>query len=266
MSAEAQDPAEPERRLVGSTPAPGSDDAVLALLTEGDLRMEGQVPWSSNYTFLASVTRGAESALVIYKPSQGERELWDFDAGTLCQRELAAYRVARFLGWPNVPPVALRDGPFGHGSAQLFIEADLNEHYFTLRENPAFTGAFGRMALFDHLTNNADRKGGHVLRGADERIWAIDHGLTFHVEHKHRTVIWEYAGQAIPSALRADLERLLAALLEPGEDEGGLWWQLAPLLHSDEIEALAARARRLLRLGRYPMPARNWRNVPYPLI
>ena len=132
--------------------------------------------------------------------------LWDFPEGTLCQREVAAYVVARELGWPNVPPTVLREGPEGIGSAQLFVEFDPSQHYFTLEGTHA--DAFRRVALFDVVVNNADRKGGHCLLAPDGTIWVIDHGVCFSDEPKLRTVIWEYVGEPIPPELLDDVRTL----------------------------------------------------------
>ena len=136
---------------------------VPAALVSGELELLGLLPNSSNYTFLARATAGDEQVLAVYKPRRGEMPLWDFPEGTLCQREVAAYVVARELGWPNVPPTVLREGPEGVGSTQLFIEFDASQHYFTLEGTHA--DAFRKVALFDVVVNNADRKGGHCLLG-----------------------------------------------------------------------------------------------------
>ena len=142
---------------------------------DGEMEVEGLVPWSSNYTCLVTVEDADLKAMAIYKPCYGERPLLDFDEGTLCRREVAAYLLSQLLGWPDIPPVILRDGPHGPGSVQLFIDADLEEHYFTLRGQPEHDRAFRRVALFDYVANNADRKGGHVLRGTDGTVWSRIH-------------------------------------------------------------------------------------------
>jgi len=245
------------------------------LLAQATLKLEGLIPWSSNYTFLASAEALAHASdleahrfLVIYKPCRGERPLWDFatgnaERGSLSHREVASYAVSRQLGWPRIPPVVFRDGPHGPGSVQLFVEADPEAHYFTLRDEPGYADAFRRIALFDYVVNNADRKGGHVLLGTNGDIWAIDHGLTFHVEHKLRTVIWEYAGQPISQALLDDLARAYAALRN---GESRLRARLEELIEPAEVRALGHRIRRLLREGAMPWPHPQWRNVPYPLV
>jgi hypothetical protein len=239
----------------------GGDGALLALLSAGRLELQGRFLWGSNFTFLATVTGREGMVRVVYKPSAGERPLWDFDHETLAWREVAAYRVSAQLGWPNVPPVALGDGPHGPGSVQLYIDSNPEEHFFSLRETGRYDDDFRRIALFDALINNADRKAGHCLLGNDGHIWSIDHGLTFHVDRKLRTVIWDYAGEPIPSASLTDLQGL-APSLEPGRP---LHVALSELLAADEIEALRHRLRRLVRLARMPRPGPG-RNVPYPLV
>lgn len=235
----------------------------MPLLLEGEIVSHGLVPWGSNYTFLVTVRGVGGEVLAIYKPSRGERPLWDFPVGTLCRREVAAYLLSRYLGWPDIPPVVLREGPYGPGSVQLFVSSDAEEHYFTLRDRPEYRRAFQRIALFDALVNNADRKGGHVLKGLEGQIWAIDHGLTFHVEHKLRTVIWEYAGQPLPQDCLANLRALQEAL---ESSESPLRVALSQLINAEEIDALRRRLEVRLRQGIFPHPRRDWRNVPYPLI
>ena len=201
-----------------------------------------------------------EELLAVYKPCQGERTLWDFPEGTLCQREFATFLVSLVLGWPRVPPVVYRDdGPHGPGSVQLFIEADYEAHYFNLRHFVAFTEEFRRMALFDFIVNNADRKGGHCLKDKGGKIWAIDHGLTFHKDPKLRTVIWEFSDEAIPPPLLKVLERLQAMLDKSCE----LYQVLGQIITPAEIRAFKKRINLLLKSAAFP----EWypgHNVPYP--
>jgi uncharacterized repeat protein (TIGR03843 family) len=237
---------------------------ILETLLAGDMELHGLFPWSSNYTFLVSLicSPGQEAFLAVYKPSRGERPLWDFPDGTLGQREFASYLVSQALGWPRIPPVVFRDdAPHGPGSVQLFIEADHEAHYFNLRHLSAFTEDFKRVALFDYIVNNADRKGGHCLKGKDGRIWAIDHGLTFHTDPKLRTVIWEFAGEAIPSPLLKDLKRLLELLAESAE----LYQLLEQIITRAEIRAFKKRINLLLTTARFPKGYPG-HNVPYPPI
>ncbi len=234
---------------------------VLQLLAQGDMRLVGLMPDSSNYTFLAEVDDGDLQSLVIYKPRRGERPLWDFPRGTLSYRELAAYLLSEALGWQIVPPTVLRDGPeHGLGSVQLYIDNDPNQHYFALRGS--HHAVFQRIAAFDVLANNADRKGGHVLRATDGHIWGIDHGITFHNEPKLRTVIWEYAGQKIPADLLPDIERVAGQLADPTDT---LTEAFSQLLNRGELDALRRRTERLLRRPVYP--GRNgYHDTPWPPI
>jgi uncharacterized repeat protein (TIGR03843 family) len=191
----------------------------------------------------------------VYKPERGERPLWDFPRG-LYRREVAAYRLSEALGWGLVPLTVPREGPLGTGSLQLFITADFEQHYFTLREDPRHHPALRRMCVFDLLANNADRKGGHCLLGPDGRIYGVDNGLTFHAEPKLRTVIWEFGGEPIPADLVGDLRRL---------HEAGLPGPLAELLAPGECRALRARAATLLADGRFPEDSSGYR-YPWPLV
>jgi uncharacterized repeat protein (TIGR03843 family) len=236
-----------------------NDRAVPTALATGTLEIVGLMPNSSNYTFLARARTDDGQTLAIYKPQRGETPLWDFPEGTLCRREVAAYVVARALGWPNVPPTVLRDGPEGIGSVQLFVDVDPEEHYFTLEES--HPDEFRRVALFDHIVNNADRKAGHCLLGRDGRIWVIDHGVCFSEEPKLRTVIWEYLDEPIPAPLLEDLERLETGLVDGGPTAE----DLRALLEPQELEALRERTRALHVAGRFPEPGPG-RPYPWPPI
>jgi hypothetical protein len=242
--------------MSASGQAPVSESEVLDLLTHGELRPLGLMPGASNATFLAQVADSERMALAIYKPKAGEAPLWDFPSGTLCRREVAAYVLSRALGWPPIPPTVLRDGPHGTGSAQLFIDADLRQHFFTLRERSL--EPFRPVAAFDVVANNADRKGGHCLIDEDETIWVVDHGVCFAALPKLRTVIWEFAGEPVPDGLRADLRRVADELRA-----GLLREELAGLLSKAEVGATARRARSLADAGCFPYPEtqRSW---PWP--
>ncbi|MBK8431054.1 MAG: SCO1664 family protein [Chloroflexi bacterium] len=233
----------------------------LRILTEGTLQTAGLVPWGSNYTFLMVVSEGEQEHQAIYKPQQGERPLWDFPTGTLCLRERAAYLVSEVLGWQIVPPTILRDGPRGFGSVQTFIEHDPEETYFNFQGQAHFESQLQKIALFDIVTNNADRKGGHVIRDTAEQLWGIDHGLCFHPENKLRTVIWDYAEQPIPPTYLADLERLRGGLAtaEPWAEE------LRQHLNRHELQALEKRLRTLLTQPKFITPGRG-RHYPWPLV
>ena len=237
-------------------------ERVLELLAHGELELTGLMPNSSNYTFLTAVKDHELESWAIYKPRRGEQPLWDFPRGTLCQRERAAFLVSAALGWDIVPPTVLRDAePHGVGSVQLFIDADPAAHYFTLRDGE-HDATFQRIAAFDVLVNNADRKGGHILRGSDGRIWGIDHGIAFHTDPKLRTVIWEYAGQPLPAALVSDIAALAAQLNDADDD---LTVALKELLAKAEIAALQRRVERLLQKPQFPQPG-GGRSMPWPPI
>ena len=243
-----------ERPLVEPlTPA-----AVPPAIGSGALELIGLLPNSSNYTFLARASEpGREGVLAVYKPHRGESPLWDFPEGTLGRREVAAYEVSNALGWPNVPPTVLREGPEGAGSVQLFVPFEPQEHYFTLQER--FPEEFRAIAVFDALVNNADRKGGHCLLGEDGRIWAIDHGVCFHEEPKLRTVIWEFMGEQIPPAL-ADAAGAFGRALESGHP---VRERLTGLLSDREVDALAHRARSIAEHPVFPTPSAD-RPYPWP--
>jgi hypothetical protein len=229
------------------------------LMVYGEMELQGLLPRSSNYTFLVTIRDQGLQCLAVYKPCQGERPLWDFPRGTLCLREYAAYLVSEALGWSIVPPTVLRQGPYDLGSVQLFIDADPQANYFELRDD--YTLEFKRMALFDYLVNNADRKGGHCLKGGDGNIWGIDNALTFHAAPKLRTVIWDFAGDAIPADLLEDLRSFRDHLPPPSP----VFDTLSKLLEDDEVRALKVRLAHLLKTATFPGPE-HWPEVPWPLI
>jgi uncharacterized repeat protein (TIGR03843 family) len=225
------------------------------LLTRGEVTIKGRLPWSSNATFLVTVALDGAAGHAVYKPQRGERPLWDFPPG-LFKREIAAYLLSEALGWGVVPLTVPREGPYGEGSLQLFIEADFEQHYFTLIENDAHHDRLRRICAFDLVANNADRKAGHCLATPDGDIYGIDNGLTFHVEPKLRTVIWEFGGEPIPPALLRDLRRLV---------ESGLPKPLAALLQGKEGRALLARAEFLVTQGHFPVHD-NYTHYPWPVV
>lgn len=278
---EPRDPEPREAELAEAEPREG----VLRWLAQAPLAVEGRIANASNHTLLVrlrtphpgecrrgcaehdSVAAGeglaeGDGGLAVYKPVAGERPLWDFPSGTLASREVAAYEVSAFLGWGLVPPTVLRgDAPHGPGSVQCFVPHDPGRHYFHLVEEPEVHAALARMALFDLLINNADRKASHVMRTEQGEIVGCDHGLTFHVRPKLRTVIWELGGRAIEPAWAADLERLAAMLAEA---ESPLRQRLRGLLDEDELEALAARAETLCTWEALPEIPDGRRAYPWP--
>ncbi len=260
MSASETGSPEPgERRGSAATrgPAPGTPAAMCSLLASGRMRVLGRVPWASNLALLTRV-EGDDTApaLAVYKPERGEQPLWDFPPG-LHRRERAAYLVSTAFGWDMVPPTVVRDGPLGPGSVQLFVESRQDVNAFDLlREGHE---AMPRVALFDAVINNADRKAGHVLLGTGGKVWSIDHGVTFHTEPKLRTVVWEFAGSQVAPELLGALRRLVALL------EGPLGITLRDLLNPAELDALGVRCRTLVEDGRFPEPALE-RPFPWPLL
>ena len=244
----------------------------------GELTLHGRVMPASNATFVGEI----DGRRVVYKPVAGERPLWDFPDGTLAEREEAAYVVSEALGWDIVPLTFRRDGPYGPGMVQLWQEPDPVQEAVTLIHDadvPAgyryvFEGlderdqvvslvhedsaALRRMAVFDAVVNNADRKGGHVLAMSGGHRYGVDHGLTFHVEQKLRTVLWGWAGELLTDEDRARLEHLSDQL------EAELGERLLGLITPHEVEATRRRVKRLLRVGTLPEPGQGWRAIPWP--
>jgi uncharacterized repeat protein (TIGR03843 family) len=227
----------------------------LDLLSRGTVTVKGRMPWASNVTLLAEVELDGTCVRAIYKPERGERPLWDFPPG-LYMREWAAYLFSEALGWGLVPPTIVREGPHGEGSFQLFLEAEFEQHWFTLREDPRHRERLQKICVYDFVANNADRKSGHCLLGPDGLIYAIDNGLTFHTDLKLRTVIWDYAGEPIPKALLDDLKRLV---------KGGLPTPLGEILSPAEQQALLVRAQALADYARFPED-RGGHRYPWPLV
>ncbi len=230
--------------------------AALRLLTEGELEIVGRLVEASNATLYCRVRFGEKQAACVYKPVAGERPLWDFPDGTLAGREVAAYAVSEAGEWGTVPPTVLRDGPFGPGMCQLWIDVDESVDVVAM-----LRGSDPRLrpiALLDAVVNNADRKGGHLLPTETGRIFAVDHGVCFAATDKLRTLLWNWAGEPLAGEEYALLRRLRSDL------DDGLGVALEDLLTPEEIKATAARVDRLLASGTLPVPTDDWPAVPWP--
>jgi hypothetical protein len=228
----------------------------LEVLSTGEVEIEGRLPWSSNFSFLVSVRCGGNFVRAVYKPGRGERHLWDF-GGELFRREVAAYELSRAVGLALVPETVLRaDAPLGEGSLQRFVDADFEQHYFTLVSDPTCDARLRELAGLDLLLNNADRKSGHVLLDVQGSIWGIDNGLCFHAQPKLRTVMWDFAGDPLPDAV-------VEAAGHVSDEVAGT---LSSLLSEAEVTALRGRARALVRRPKFPAPGEDHRAYPWPLV
>jgi uncharacterized repeat protein (TIGR03843 family) len=303
--------AAPEADPVASAALAADPQRALALLRDGELRIHGRLTDASNGVFYCTVSSGTVSsgavgdgsvggggeagtgagagaveAVCVYKPVRGERPLWDFPDGTLAGREVASYLVSAATGWGLVPPTVLRDGPFGTGMCQVWVEPDPepDTQLLALQDvqeaEPGWRGIaraevgagrtallvhaedirLRRLAVLDAVLNNADRKGGHLLSAVDGRLYGIDHGVTFAVPGKLRTLLWGWAGEPLDPEAVTVLHALAADL------KGELAESLAPLLTAAEMDALRERVAELLRSGRYPVPSGDWPAVPWPPI
>lgn len=254
------------------------------VLTDGALELVGRVLPASNVTLVATATLGEHSLRCVYKPVSGERPLWDFPDGTLAGREVAAYLVSEALGWDLVPVTVERDGPLGRGMAQVWCEPDpeqspvdvvprgeVPERFLAVVDAEDGEGnevtlvhedtpVLRRMAVFDAVVNNSDRKGGHVLAMPDGHRYGVDHGVCFHVDPKLRTVLWGWATLPLADEERAALAGLAARLA--GDDP--LRAALDRLLDPDEVAALRDRCAALLEHGRMPLPSGEWPAIPWP--
>lgn len=239
---------------------PPEVDKTLETLRAGEIDVLGLLPYSSNYVFLARLEHAGSEELAVYKPRRGETPLWDFPEGTLAAREVAAFVVSEAAGWNLVPPTVLRDdAPMGPGSFQQFIEHDPERHFFTLAEERF--DDFRAFAALDVVINNADRKGGHILEDAERRLWGVDHGLSFNLEPKLRTVIWAFAGDAIDQTIRRHLEALTLGF----STSEGWGAELGRLLSPAEARATVERATGLLDEGIFPCPETS-HHLPWPLV
>jgi uncharacterized repeat protein (TIGR03843 family) len=232
-------------------------DAALDLLRNGELDVEGRLVEASNTTLYCSVRRRGVLAACVYKPVAGERPLWDFPEGTLAEREVAAYEVSAASGWDIVPPTVYRDGPFGPGMVQLWIDVDETADVVALlrRSN---SDQLRRIAVFDAMINNADRKGGHLLPTHAGHIYGIDHGVTFNADPKLRTLLWQWAGEPLTDEAVDVLSTLRAQL------EGPLGDRLRELLTTREVRRTVRRVDHLLRARCHPWPDGDWPAIPWP--
>ncbi|GGW35189.1 phosphatidylinositol kinase [Streptomyces xantholiticus] len=257
---------------------------MLTLLAKGELTVRGRLREASNAVLYCTVSLEDEEVHCVYKPVAGERPLWDFPDGTLAQREVAAYELSEATGWGLVPPTVLRDGPYGEGMVQLWIEADPEADLLALVEDEepgegwkavgfaevgegrtallvhADDVRLRRLAVLDAVINNGDRKGGHLLPTADGSLYAIDHGVTFNVHDKLRTLLWGWAGEPLAPEAKETLTALAAALA----DGGPLATRLAELLTAAEVAAVGARVAALLASGVHPVPSGDWPAIPWP--
>jgi uncharacterized repeat protein (TIGR03843 family) len=232
---------------------PGLEDA-LTLLTRGELGLEGRLLDASNATLYCTISWQDLDGCCVYKPVRGERPLWDFPDGSLAEREMAAYEVSATTGWAIVPPTVLRDGPFGFGMCQLWIDVDESVDLSVLARSKH--PDLRRMALFDAVINNADRKGGHLLPTPEGHVYGVDHGVSFHAEDKLRTLLWNWRGRQLSDSERTMLEALRA--------DTSLLNRLTELLTPAEVAAYDRRIDRLLRSGTFPHPSGDWPAIPWP--
>lgn len=228
----------------------------LRLLRDGTLDVEGRLYDASNATLFCTVSLDGIAAACVHKPVAGERPLWDFPDGTLAAREVSAYLVSEALGWDIVPPTVMRDGPFGVGMCQLWIDIDeaIDIGALARSDHPQLR----RMAVYDAVVNNADRKGGHLLPTVDGHIYGVDHGVCFSVDDKLRTILWRWRGKHLTEEAIDSLSGLRAQL------EGDLGAALRDLLDPDEVAATIIRVDRLLSTRRHPLPSDEWPPVPWP--
>ncbi|MFJ3305727.1 SCO1664 family protein [Streptomyces sp. NPDC086549] len=254
------------------------------LLAQGELKVRGRIREASNAALFCTVVYDGQEASCVYKPVAGERPLWDFPDGTLAEREVAAYEVSEATGWGLVPPTVLRDGPYGEGMCQLWIDVAPETELLALVDDeepgPGWK-AIGfaevgegrtallvhtdderlrRLAVLDAVINNADRKGGHLLPTTDGQLYGIDHGVTFNAENKLRTLLWGWAGEPLtPEAVD-----VLKGLNDALGDGGALGVRLAGLITGSELDATRARVEALLTSGKHPEPSGDWPAIPWP--
>jgi uncharacterized repeat protein (TIGR03843 family) len=228
------------------------------LLSSGKLEVEGRLVEASNATLYCTVRLNGTEAACVYKPVAGERPLWDFPPGTLAGREVAAYTVSRVAGWDVVPPTVYRDGPFGPGMCQLWIDADDTVDLIGLARSTNHR-QLRDMAVFDAVVNNADRKIGHLLPTIEGHLYGCDHGVCFSEEYKLRTVLWQWRGKPLTSLAIEALRRVRAAF-----EDGGLAAELGKLLSPGEVQTTVRRVEMLLKHRVHPYPSEDWPSVPWP--
>ncbi len=236
------------------------EDAAIELLTFGAIQVAGRLVEASNATLYCTIRHQQSEAACVYKPVAGERPLWDFPHGTLAGRELAAYQVSRASGWDIVPPTVYRDGPFGPGMCQLWIDADPAVDLVALARSGSHEG-LRAMAVFDAVINNADRKIGHLLPTADGHLYGCDHGVSFAEEYKLRTVLWQWRGDPLTEQAVRALGRISEQL-----DGGSLADELGRWLTADEVSAVRIRVELLMQHKVHPYPPEDWPAVPWPPI
>ncbi|WP_433338408.1 SCO1664 family protein [Spirillospora sp. CA-294931] len=241
----------------GDTVSPRDVETAERLLLRGRLQVEGRLVQASNATLYCAVDWDGLRAACVYKPVAGERPLWDFPDGTLAEREVAAYEVSRTMGWGLVPPTVHRDGPYGPGMVQLWVEPDPDIDLVALSRSDDET--LRRMAVFDAVVNNADRKIGHLLPPGDGHIYGCDHGVCFSSDYKLRTVLWQWRGKRLTDEALEALSTVEKAL-----HEGPLHDRLSSLLTSEEVHATCRRVELMLKHRIHPYPPEDWPAIPWP--
>ena len=246
-----------QRPDLGPSEVAPTDPSAEDFVRDAEIGQGWLHPEASNYTFVVELTLGGRKGFGVYKPQSGEAPLWDFPTGSLYRRECATYELSRLFRWPLVPPTLVREGELGVGSLQLYTPQVPDSNYFTLRETHRDEAL--RMAVFDLVANNADRKGGHCFVAECGGVWGVDHGLTFHTQPKLRTVIWDFAGEPVPEPLLEDLRRVSGALgsAAPGEAKA-----LASFITAEELEVTCRRIAALLEHPAMPEPYSR-RDVPW---